>query len=235
MTVDEITALTGASRATVRRDIDQLDRDGLIKKTRGGAMTVRRTPSSEPSLRVRSSTNIEEKARIAHKALSLIEKGERVLLDSGTTVLELAKRLQKNYQLTAVTNDLFIASELAFRSDVSVMMLGGVLRPEYHYCIGYFGERMLCEIRVNHAFISADAVDVSLGAMSFTAQELQLKKLMIRSAEKVVLLCDHSKFETKAFLQIAPFSDIDILITGKEINEDIYRKLLDMGLDVRLA
>ena len=235
MTVEEITAVTGASRATIRRDIDQLDREGLVKKTRGGAMTVRRTAVAEPSLRLRSSTNTDEKIRMAQLALSIVGMRERILLDSGTTVLELARRLPKNSQLTVLTNDLFIATELAPRRDVDVVMLGGSLRSSYYYCVGYYGERMLKEIKVNRAFISADAVDLELGAMSFTAQELPIKKLMIQSADQIILMCDHSKFETQAFLQVATLEEIDIIITGKELREDIHNKLLDMGVDVRLA
>lgn len=233
--IEALVQIAKVSKATIRRDIEELVSRGLIQKTRGGVMSAERVTAAEPCFRTKNSTHAEEKARIARAALSHIDYGDHVLLDAGTTVLELAKLIKSGKNITAVTYDLLIAMEIARHSNVDLMLIGGTLRRNYYSVYGYFAEKMLRDIRVNKAFLSADSIDFKQGVMSYTADDISLKKLMIKCANEVILLCDHSKFDANAFINIAPLDLVNRIIVGREISEPMLRRLKETGVTVELA
>lgn len=233
--IDALVQIAKVSKATIRRDIEELVSRGLIQKTRGGVMSAERVTAAEPCFRTKNSTHAEEKARIARAALSHIDYGDHVLLDAGTTVLELAKLIKSGKNITTVTYDLLIAMEIARHSNVDLMLVGGTLRRNYYSVYGYFAEKMLRDIRVNKAFLSADSIDLKQGIMSYTADDISLKKLIIECSNEVILLCDHSKFEANAFINIAPLDLVSRIIVGREISEPMLRRLKETGVTVELA
>ncbi len=232
VTVDELIELVGASKATIRRDIKQLAENGLIRKTHGGVMSISMGATTEPPLRIKSNLYVDEKKRIAAKALKYVNENDFIILDSGTTVLEFAKLLDDRKKITVITYDLLVAMEVAKNTSIDLMMIGGTLRKTYYSFFGFFAENMLRQISAKKAFIAVDSVDLQQGLMSFTTDDIAIKKLIIESSKEVILLCDHSKFESHSFIKICDLANIDHIITGEEINPSVLHRLREMGITV---
>lgn len=233
ITVEELIKKVGCSKATIRRDINKLSDSGRIKKTHGGIMSMSMGSTLvEPSLRIKSSLHMDEKRRIATAALKYIKENEYIILDSGTTVLELAKLLDDTMPVTVVTADLLIAMEIAKRQAINLILLGGVLRKNYYSLFGYFAEDMLKNINANKAFVTVDSIDIQQGLMNYSSDDVALKKLIVNSCHEVVLLADHSKFEVRSFLKICEISKVHRVITGRETQESHLNRLREMGIAV---
>lgn len=236
ITVEELMKKVACSKATLRRDINRLSESGRIRKTHGGIMSVTMGAGLvEPSLGIKSSLHMGEKRRIAAAAVRHVTKNEYVILDSGTTVLELAKLLDDAVPFTAVTCDLLIAMEIARRPAVDLVMLGGVLRKGYYSLYGYFAEDMLKNISATKAFVTVDSVDVEQGLMNYSSDDIALKKLIVDSCDEVILLADHSKFEVKSFLRICGLSRVSRIITGRETRESHLERLRETGIEIELV
>ncbi|MCD8369156.1 MAG: DeoR/GlpR family DNA-binding transcription regulator [Clostridiales bacterium] len=228
-TVKDLADTIGTSEATIRRDISRLDNSGLLKKVPGGVMSLSRSVAIEPSLHARSSMNTDEKERIAAAALKYVRENEYIILDAGTTVLTLARLLGEIRNLTAITYDMQITAELSRFPDISLIMAGGVLRRNFGSFYGYFTESVFREIHADRAFISCDALSPELGIMSYTTDDIGVKRQIIKSANEVILLCDHSKLDVKTFMSIAPLSSISRIIIGKEISDSSLAALENCG------
>ena len=177
----------------------------------------------------------DEKARIAKAAREHISPGEKIILDSGTTVLELAKLVNDIPDLTVVTNDLHIASEVSIFPNATLLMVGGVVRKGFNSTYGYFAEKMLGSISVNKTFLSIDAVDMEQGLLSYITDDTNIKKQYIKSGKEVILLCDHTKFQASAFINISQLDCIHRIIVGKELDGEYVERLESMGIDVELV
>ncbi|MDR0489625.1 MAG: DeoR/GlpR transcriptional regulator, partial [Oscillospiraceae bacterium] len=177
----------------------------------------------------------EEKQRIAEAALELVNERDTILLDEGTTTIELAKRLNRFHSLMVSTNDLYIAMELSALAGINLVVAGGALRRETNTLVGYFTEKIIGEIHADRFFLSADAIDVVHGCMCYNMEQIPVKKGMILSAKETVLLSDHTKFEKTAFINICTFSEIKTIITGREVSREIVTRLGEMGVNVILV
>ncbi|MCI8464403.1 MAG: DeoR/GlpR transcriptional regulator [Lachnospiraceae bacterium] len=228
------------SKSTLRRDLMELEEMGKLTRMRGGAsLTFHEqngtSTSMEPHYLTRSHTNIDEKQRIAQAALQFVRSGDTIFLDAGTTVFELAKALKNTSGLMIATSDLLTAVDLTQNTHNDLIVIGGQVRKNYYSMIGYFSDRVIAEMHADTAFISADAVDFNHGLMTFSLSEVNGKKGMIASARESILLCDHTKFDTVAFVSICPIIDIDKIITGKELDETKQAALHEYGIDVILV
>lgn len=234
--VDNLVAQMDSSYSTVRRDIDELAEMGVLVRVHGGAVATATTNTSyEPPFNVRQDLFEKEKQRIAKAAHDLIQPNETLLLSGGTTVLALAKTLNDISPLYIATNDMMSAMELARKSNVDLMVLGGNLRKHHYSLNGYFTESMIRQIHADKVFIGVDAIDFEIGMMNFSAEEIQTKKYMINAAHQVIVLCDHSKFERIAFVNICQLSDVNIIITGKELAPEYVDRINELGVRLILA
>ena len=127
------------------------------------------------------------------------------------------------------------AMELARKSNVDLMVLGGNLRKHHYSLNGYFTESMIRQIHADKVFIGVDAIDFEIGMMNFSAEEIQTKKYMINAAHQVIVLCDHSKFERIAFVNICQLSDVNIIMTGKELAPEYVDRINELGVRLILA
>lgn len=125
--------------------------------------------------------------------------------------------------------------ELSGKSNIDLMVLGGNLRKHHFSLNGYFTESMIRQIHADKLFMGVDAIDFAIGMMNFSADEIQTKKYMIKAAHQAIVLCDHSKFERVAFVNICQFSDVDIIITGKELSPEYADKVTEYGVRLILA
>ena len=233
ISIDDLSSRLEISRSTIRRDIEELEAQKVLKRVRGGAVVNKPTSASyEPPFSVRQDMFFDEKRRIAAAAHDLIHPNETLLLGGGTTIHEFSKTLHDISPLYIATNDLMSATELAQFENVDLMVLGGSLRKSHYSLNGYFTESMVSQIHADKAFIGVDAVDFDIGLMNFSAAEIQTNRLMARGSNEVIILCDHSKFQKVAFVNSCQFKEIDLLITGREAAETDIKKLRKMGVKV---
>ena len=219
VTVAELCKLFNVSGGTIRSDLNDLDVSGQLIKTHGGA--IRRTKAAfEPKTDQREVDELAAKQSIAKEALKLIEDGDVILLDAGTTVFELAKILGSRRSLNIVTNDTHTADFLEKIPGMSVVLIGGLLRQNFHCVVGTLGTDLLSKITVDTAFMGTNSFSVQKGATSPDIQQAEIRSKMIECAKRVVLLCDHTKVGKTSFAQSVPTDRIDVLITDHMSNEE---------------
>lgn len=205
------------SLMTIHRDLDELERQGVLRKTRGGASPQ---PSSlfESNVRYRLATARAEKDALARYALTLIEPGQAVLLDDATTTLALARLLPGIAPLTVITNYLATIQTLRETPGIRLIALGGEYFPSHDSFTGIICETAISSLRADLFFMSTSAV--SHGAAYHQEQEIvAVKRAMLRAASKRILLIDHSKLGKTALHQLAPLTDFDLIVVDDGIDE----------------
>lgn len=228
--VDELSKLFKITKKTVREDLEKLDHQGILKRVRGGAVLVD-DPHSMLPIAKRRVRQYDEKEQIARAAYELIEDGQTVLLDGGSTTLELAKLLNHR-QITVITNDTRIAATLEESHTIELCILGGYRRKGTSTIIGPNALDMLKELNVDIAFIGCTGVDLVRGLSILHQEEAELKKSMLAASSKKVVLADHSKFERSALWSFAKLSDMDILVTDEQTNADILQDIVQLGVTI---
>ncbi|MBA4549113.1 DeoR/GlpR transcriptional regulator [Thermoactinomyces intermedius] len=234
VSVAELSEVFEVSEATVRRDLKELEKLGLLHRTHGGAM-AKEGVGFEPSFHEKKDRFAKEKRSIAEKAVNLIQEGETILLDTGTTMHQLARLLKHFFRLTVVTNSHHILQELQSSEHLELISTGGTIRKETLSLVGPVAEQMLGMVRVDKAFIGTNGLHLKEGVTTPNLLEAQVKRAMIQSAKEVILLCDHSKINQIAFAKVCSLSSIDILITDKGIPSDVLEGIREKGVDVILA
>ena len=239
VSLEELMEATGVSKATAHRYINELDEMKQLEKIRGGVRAISTkyvsAPVDEPPTNTKNLMNREEKQRIARAALNLLQPGEQVILDSGTTVLELAKLINRNFEATVITNDARIAMELGAHKKIEMLLIGGMIRTGYYSSYGYFAESMLNSIAADKLFFSADAISPDFEIMNYNMNEVNMKKICVSKARERILLCDHSKFAARALVAVETIDSVDTVIVGRELDESIQNQLRQLGKRLILA
>ncbi|MCT8137062.1 DeoR/GlpR transcriptional regulator [Anaerobacillus sp. CMMVII] len=228
--VVELSEQLQVTEKTIREDLDKLDEDGIIQRVRGGAILPDKGNSMLPINR-RQTSFTTEKEEIANKAFQLIEDGQTLLLDAGSTTLELAK-LIINRQLTVITNDIKIMFALMDAPSINLIGLGGMQRKGTSTVIGMTAIQMIHDFNIDLTFIGATGVDIEKGLSIFSYDEVELKKAMIKSAKEVALLADNSKFNRSALVSFASLVDVDFLVTNSKTDDSVLTEIGDMGVKV---
>ncbi len=204
--VPEVAKLLGVSEGTVRNDLRALAAEGQLKRVRGGAIIENAARSSSPAFAARARVQAQAKERMARWAADLVEDGDSILFDASTTVLYLARFLQDRRNLTVITNGVEIARTLAQNPSNTVILLGGVLGPDGVSVTGPISERVLENLHIKTAFLSATGIALDTGLYEVDIHEAQLKRKMIAAAGSVVALVDASKFGK---IDLIPFAQLD--------------------------
>ena len=212
------------SEATVRRDLDELASTGKIERTHGGAVLHTGT-GFEWQHAEKMQEMIPEKKRIAIAAKKLIEDGDSLFLDTGTTTYLLAEELKEKKRLTVVTNNLDIAYTTELDATSTMIITGGIRRDGYSSLVGDIAADLVRKLYVDVSFIGADAVSVGNGVFNTNFNEIGIKKSGIESGKRKVLLADSSKFSRKALAKICDLQEFDIIITDSGIDEAQLRIL----------
>jgi DeoR family transcriptional regulator of aga operon len=218
------------SPATIRRDLAMLEDQRLLERMHGGA--VGRAVAYELPLRYKSVRHGDEKRRIAEEAASRVTESMAVGLTGGTTATEVAKALADRRDLTIVTNALNIASELAIRPDVKLVVTGGVARSQSYELSGPIAEATLAGLNLDIAFVGVDGIEAKAGCTTYQEIEAHTNGVMIEQARLVVVVADGSKIGRAAFARMCPLSAVDELITDQEADREAVRKLTDNGVRV---
>lgn len=218
------------SAVTIRSDINDLARRGLIVKSHGGALSVQSLISLEiPSVR-KFQQNVEGKQEIAALAVELIRDDDVIILDAGSTTLEVAKRIRSNH-VTVITNDLKVSVALAENENVTLLVTGGQLIPSVYTLAGADTINYFNRIKVNRLFLGCDAFDFTWGISNRTMEEIAVKQAMIHAAREVIVVADHSKFDRQVFAHLCDLKSIHVLITDR-IDTDRRETLEQRGIRV---
>ncbi|KXH80891.1 DeoR/GlpR family DNA-binding transcription regulator [Sporosarcina sp. HYO08] len=202
---------------TIRRDFDALEKQKNLIRTHGGAV-LPQALIGERTFESKAVMAVVEKKAIAREAIEFIQAGMTILLDSGTTTLEIAKQLKFREDVTVVTNDIKIAAEL-MDSKLEVIVLGGRLQNDVGALFGSVAEEMLRSIHVDLFFLGAHAVHPSFGITSPTFEKSSLKQRMNEAAEQIILVTDSSKFDRKSFAKVCDLDQITAMITDDKLSE----------------
>lgn len=241
VSVEEAAQRLNVSQATIRRDFDQLGQQQMITRTRGGA--VASGVSYDLPLRYKSAKHSAEKQRIGAAAAALVTPGTVVGLNGGTTMTEVARALavrpdlnaRDGAQLTVVTNALNIANELLVRSQMKVVVAGGVVRPQSFELVGPLGGALLQEVTLDIALLGVDALDVGLGAAAHHEGEAAMNSLMVARAKRVVIIADSSKLGGHAFARICPINRVETLVTDSGAPPEVLANFTEAGVRVVCA
>lgn len=220
--------------ATIRRDLAEIEKEGHLRRIHGGVV-LEEGVSSEPSFTERSLERMEEKIGIGKLAASLVQEGENIILDSGTTTLQIARNITHLSNVTVITNDINIASELRNCKGIKVIVTGGVLSFESYMLNGLITNDMLRNVHVHKAFIATPAVHAVYGLTHFDEQLVSAKIGMIKAAKEVIVVADHTKIGGVSLHTVSHIDNIDILITGNDVSEPQIAKFQDQGIEVKIA
>jgi DeoR family fructose operon transcriptional repressor len=212
------------STETIRRDLTVLERQGLLRRTHGGAIPLRRL-GFDPLLNTRSSAMVAEKVRIAEAAAACLPGEGSILIDAGSTTAALADCMPADRPLTVLTNGLPTALSLASKPNLTVFVPGGTIRSRSLSVVGPWAGRDLAEVCVDIAFMGTNGLSIERGLTTTDQSEAVTKRAMIASARRVIVLCDHSKIGADDFFHVAHLSEIDVLITDSGLDADLAEDL----------
>jgi DeoR family transcriptional regulator, fructose operon transcriptional repressor len=230
--INDLAQMLEVSTATVRRSLKQLENDRVVNLTRGGATLAKKGAVYEHPYMVKRHLNADEKRRIAQEASRRVGKNQSFFLDSSSTVFEMTSFVSGGSPMVVATNDVLIAAELTNSENLSVSVIGGTLRKGYYTLTGYFAEMAFRDVSFDYAFLGIDTISLRGGLMITNSEEVQIKRKVADSSNRVVVLCDHSKFEQESFLHVCGFDRVDEVITGRELDDEVYRRYLDNGVNL---
>lgn len=231
--VADLVERLGVSAATIRRDLELLEEQRLLARTHGGA--VGQGVLYELPLRYKTGRHQDEKRRVAAAAAALVEDGTAVGLTGGTTCTEVARQLVDRERLTVVTNALNIASELAIRPNLKLVVTGGYARPESYELVGPLAERSLAGLTLDMVFLGTDGISPGAGLTTHHEVEAHTDLALIERARRVVVVADSSKIGLVAFAQICPIDRIHELITDAGASAQEVAELREVGVVVTIV
>jgi DeoR family transcriptional regulator, aga operon transcriptional repressor len=232
--VEDLSKSLGISRITIRKDLDYLQRRGVLQRTHGGALLPQAGTLFDPSLKEKEGRHLQEKQRIAAAAVNLIQEGQCVLLDSGTTTTAIAGALKKFSHLTIITNAVNIAAELS-GTDFEVLLTGGSLRKNSFSLVGPLAEEMLHNMHADILFLGVDGVDLEVGLTTPNVMESRVNRAMVKAAETIVAVCDSTKFNRRSLSKIVDASSIHHVITDSNLPKETTEALRNLNIKLTLV
>jgi len=224
ITVGDLSRRFKTSEVTIRNDLKALHDRGLVRRAHGGAVKVT-TVSMDPSLKIKAELHADEKRRIGAAAAEMINDGDSVILDSGTTTQQIARLIKHKKDLKVITNGLNIAMELFGAKDIQLIFLGGVIRQNSLSAVGHFAEDILDQLSADKVFLAVDACDLDFGLSTPNVEESQVNQAMARIAKERILVADSSKFGKRSLSRIVSLSDIDVIVTDRALPAEIQTEL----------
>lgn len=232
--VEELAQRFEVSRETVRRDLAQLDAQGLLRRVHGGAQASKL--SVEAPFAQRLTENAVPKERIARRAAALFEDNETVMIDAGTTTEFFAAALAGAARCTVVTNSIGVALKVQeCGSRIKVYLLGGECHADTKEVVGSITLEQVTRFRADHAVLTIGAIDSSSGVMDFDVEEAMVARAMIAQAQKLTILADHSKFDRVGMAQVCHFEAIDRIVTDRIPSESIMEAIRYHGVELFVA
>jgi DeoR/GlpR family transcriptional regulator of sugar metabolism len=228
--VSDLADSFGVSEMTVRRDLHALARDGKLERVHGGAMHSDR----EPGFSQIEVERFDVKDRLGAAAAALVEDGQTVMIDIGTSTLQLARHLH-NKKITVVTTNLAVVEELLPDPGIELVVPGGVVRRNYRSLVGVLAEDSLRQLKSDIAFLGTSGVDLEMGVWDTTMVEVPIKRLMIAGADHVVLIADIAKFSMTGVVRVCGAESIDQIVTDAPLPASCRSAVDAAGIEVTIA
>ena len=229
----ELTDLFGVTDETIRRDLAHLAEAGIVRRLHGGAVAER--TREESSFERRRREHHAEKIAIARAAAAYVADGSTIIIDSGTTTVQLARELRDRHDLVVVTNAVTNAVELMDNPDITVVLTGGVIRPVTFGAAGEMAVANLGELRVDQAYLAISGITVDGGLTYPSFEEAAVKRAMMAAASEVILLADSSKFGRDTMVRVAPLEAVTRIVTDSGIDPQVAERLREMGVELVIA
>lgn len=234
ITVTDLTEKFEVSAVTVRRDLDYLAENGLLVRTHGGAIAANHFVHDLP-FQEKTKHNKQKKRRIGEKAASLVKEHDLIILDSGTTTLQILRHLKDKKDLTVATNSIPIATEALRVPEIELIVLGGNLRSTSASIAGPHAEKMLQSYSFQKVFLAGDGFDTAHGLTTTDDHEASLNRYMIEAADETIVVVDSSKFGRRGLSRICETKHIDKVITDDQVASEIVHTLEDQQIEVVVA
>ncbi len=215
VSVEELAKMLKVSKMTIRRDLEKLQEDNILKRTHGGAI-VNKVLLHEVAYNQKRKKNLEVKEKLAKEAVNYIIPNSTIFLDAGTTTFEVALKLTQFTNLTIITSDIMIASQL-YSSNNNIILLGGIIQRETGSITGHYALSMLEEFNIDLAIMAVSSVDNGMIMCTPDIAKQQLKRKVLEVSEKSLLVADASKFFQKSLYRIGPIQLIDTIITNLDL------------------
>ncbi|GAB6988803.1 DeoR/GlpR family DNA-binding transcription regulator [Paenibacillus pini] len=228
--VSDLSKCFEVTEETIRRDLEKLEKEGVVTRSYGGAMLNRHTNEDLP-FSTRNAIHPELKRSIAMKAMELIQDGDTLMVDPSSTALEFMKILGTKRNLTVITNSIHILHDFA-SSNIQVISTGGSLRACSMSLVGPIAQDTVQKYNVDTVVIGCKGLSMDKGITDSNEPECELKKYMLRQAEKVILLADHSKFNKTAFVKLLDLDRVDYLITDQKPEPEWLEQLAKHNIEV---
>ncbi|MDQ0061506.1 DeoR/GlpR family DNA-binding transcription regulator [Paenibacillus harenae] len=229
-----LSELLSVSTETVRRDLDRLEKEGKLRKVYGGAVKMR-IELVEPPFLKRTQMMKAEKASIGKLAASLIEDGETIMVDNGTTTIEILPHLKDRTNITLITHSIPVLNVAMESFRGTIIFAGGEVNPEYQATTGSLTDQMLDRFKVNKAFISAGGISLVDGITDYHLAEATISRKMMQRAEESILVADHSKFGMSTFARVSRLEEISMLITDAGCPKEWIDTMESLGIEVRIS
>lgn len=234
VTVSGLSELLGVSDVTIRKDLQQLEDQGYLTRVRGGAVFSGRG-QLELRFAARQQLCLDEKRRLAQRAVEFVRPGATIFLDGSTTVFQMTRLLRQVQGLTVITNGLYAALELSFAPEITTIVVGGILRKQSSSLVDLLTPELLRRLHVDVAFLSCRGFTVEHGLMESDLREAQLKRAMAQAAQQVVALVDHSKIGHVFIASSMLPDEIDMLLVDNHVDAATRGQLSAAGVTVQVV
>jgi DeoR family transcriptional regulator of aga operon len=231
VTVSDLSERLSVSEVTIRKDLRRLENRNLLYRTHGGA-NLRNPYVVERPLNEKAALYAEEKQRIGQAAARLVSPRDSIILASGTTMTQVARHLPDTHELTVITSAMNVALEIALMKGVEILMLGGIVRHNSTSVVGPYSEEMLNGYACDKVFLGVDGFDLEYGLTTTNALEASLNQVMIRTAQRTIIVTDSSKFGRRGFRRICKLDLVDRVITDTGVDPCVVDVLEDHGIEV---
>ncbi len=232
--VAELSKTLSVSEVTIRHDLKVLEQSGLLERVPGGAV-AQVMNLAQGYYQQRKTPNVNAKKSVASAAAKLIQDGETLLINSGTTTLFTALELKRRQRLNILTNSLALAMELGDYPSFRVILLGGKINPQYAFTYGSDALMQLSKYKADKAILSVDGIDCQHGISTYHAEEAEINMAMIQRSHQTIIVADSSKLGRESFNNFSRLTGIDFLVTNRDADEDLLRAIRSCGVDVVTA
>jgi DeoR/GlpR family transcriptional regulator of sugar metabolism len=226
----DLPALFNTTSVTIRKDLVILEQRGLLKRTHGGAIKIKKLYPGL-ALNEKEKINLEEKMRIARQAARLISEGDTIILDSGSTTSFIAKEIKHMKGITVITNAINIANIL-LDSDIEVILIGGSLVKETSTMVGPIADEALRKISADKLFLGVDGIDLEVGLTTPNILEANTSRVMMERSGEICIVVDASKFGRRSLGVISKVSEVNSIITTKKLSGSELKKFTDLNIEV---
>ena len=231
VSVAELSQMLAVSEMTIRRDLARLEGKSILRRVHGGAIAYQ-IPEGDRSFSDRSARANPQKRVIGWLAAQLVQDDDRIILDAGTTTLQIAYNLACKNRLTVITNNIPISKELSACPNITILLLGGMVKHIELCTVGNMVKQALSTLSVDKYFLSATSFSIPMGAMETDMAETEVKQAMLRSAGEVILVADSFKFDMTSLIQVAPIGQIHKIVTDDGLPLETIRAIESQGVEV---